>query len=84
MMVIDMSEWISVEDRLPDFGVAVTTIGKKEDGDWTTPITAQLYRDGDSSKTRFISGFSFGGDRLIRTMVETIPTHWMPLPEPPK
>jgi len=76
-----MSEWISVKDRLPEFGVAVTTIGKKDDGAWTTPITAQLYIDGE--KQRFISGFSFGGDRLIKTMVETIPTHWMPLPKPP-
>lgn len=77
-----MSEWISVEDRLPNIGEAVTTIGKKDDGAWTTPITAQLFIDGD--KHRFISGFSFGGDRLIKTMVETIPTHWIPLPEPPK
>ena len=77
-----MSEWISVDDRLPEYGVAVTTIGKNEDGLWTTPITAQLYIDGE--KQRFISGFSFGGDRLIRTMVETKPTHWMLLPEPPK
>ena len=77
-----MSEWISVEDKFPDFGTPVTTIGKKEDGTWTTPITAQLYIDGE--KQRFISGFSFGGDRLIKTMVETKPTHWQPLPEPPK
>lgn len=74
--------WISVEDRLPPLGVAVTTIGKKDDGGWTTPITAQLYIDG--GRSRFISGFGFGGDRLIRTMVETLPTHWQPLPEPPK
>ena len=74
--------WISVEDKFPDFGVAVTTIGKKDDGSWATPITAQLYDDG-SGVLRFISGFSFGGDRLIRTMVETKATHWMPLPEPP-
>ena len=78
-----MSEWIGVEDRLPDFGVPVTTIGKKEDGTWATPITAQLYLDRDSDKKRFISGFCFGGDRLIRTMVETKATHWMPLPKPP-
>ena len=77
-----MSEWISVNDRLPEYGVAVTTIGKDEDGLWTTPITAQLYIDGE--KQRFISGFSFCGDRLIKTMVETKPTHWQPLPEPPK
>lgn len=76
-----MREWISVKDELPPLSVAVTTIGKKDDGSWTTPITAQLYIDGE--RTRFISGFSFGGDRLIKTMVETLPTHWMPLPEPP-
>ena len=74
--------WISVKDKLPPLGVAVTTIGKKDDGSWTTPITAQLYIDGE--RTRFISGFSFGGDRLIKTMVETLPTHWQHLPEPPK
>ena len=77
-----MSEWINIEDRFPDPGLAVLTIGLKDDGGWTTPITAQLYDDG-SGVLRFISGFSFGGDRLIRTMVETKPTHWMPLPEPP-
>lgn len=74
--------WISVKDRLPEFGVAVTTIGRNKNGLWTTPITAQLYKYEDGVK--FISGFSFGGDRLIKTMVETIPTHWQPLPEPPK
>ena len=77
-----MSNWISIEDKFPDFGLAVLTIGLKNDGGWTTTITAQLYDDG-SGVLRFISGFSFGGDRLIRTMVETKPTHWMPLPEPP-
>ena len=77
-----MSEWISVEDEFPIIGVSVLTIGKKNDGSWTTPITAHLYDDG--SVLRFISGFSFGGDRLIRTMVETKATHWQPLPDPPK
>lgn len=75
--------WIDLGEKFPNFGVAVLTIGRKDDGSWTTPITAQLYDDG-SGVLRFISGFSFGGDRIIRTMVETRPTHWMPLPEPPK
>ena len=74
--------WISVDDRLPEYNIAVMTIGKSDDGTWTTPITAQLYIDGE--KQRFISGFSFGGGRLIKTLVETIPTHWQPLPEPPE
>lgn len=74
--------WIDIKDRLPEFGVAVLTIGKNDRDEWTTALTAQIYKDGDT--LRFISGFSFVGDRLIRTMVETKPTHWQPLPEPPK
>lgn len=74
--------WIDVNKELPNCGEAVSTIGVREDGGWTTPITAQLWID-EKGQHRFISGFSFGGDRLIKTMVETKPTHWMPLPSPP-
>lgn len=77
-----MSEWISVDDELPKYGINVLTIGKKDNGEWSAQITAQLCKDGD--KNRFISGFSFCGDRIIRTMVETIATHWQPLPKPPE
>ena len=26
--------WISVDERLPEYDIAVTTIGKNEDGTW--------------------------------------------------
>ena len=77
------NNWVSVKDKLPNIGLAVLTIGLTENDEWTTPITAQLCDDG-SGMLRFISGFSFGGSRLIRTMIETKATHWQHLPKPPK
>ena len=77
-MRFKMSEWIDLQDEQPIEMKAVLTIGKTPDGNWTTPITANLYNG------KFIVGFNFGFDRVCKVMVETKPTHWMPLPEPPK
>jgi hypothetical protein len=74
-----MSEWIRVKDLLPDVGVGVLTIGIDEMGEFLQPITAYVDPNG-----RFISGYSFSGDRAIYMAVQTFATHWMPLPAPPK
>ena len=68
-----MSEWIKCKDKLPDFKVPVLTIGVNENGEWTTPLVACLYREG------FIASYGFCGDRIIRFAIETKPTHWMEL-----
>jgi hypothetical protein len=82
-----MSEWISVEDRLPDAYTDVIFFGSsKSEGE---PGVYFGYR-GDTGN--YLSGGSrmrwydkgsredelYGYDEL------TFVTHWMPLPEPPK
>ena len=63
-----MSEWISVEDRLPDESVSCLVFGP--DGNYVgwvcDPVQKWWAREGD----------------LDDYCVEV--THWMPLPEPPK
>lgn len=57
-----MSEWISVEDRLPSPGIDVLV--------WIEqPCIASIDDEGDFR------------DHDYYTIV---PSHWMPLPEPPK
>lgn len=65
-----MSEWISVEDRLPQEGVKVLTLDK-----WghIRDRNLQKYWTGDKAYFR-PDGMEPGRDI----------THWMPLPEPPK
>jgi len=70
-----MSEWISVEDRLPDKSKDVLIVSGKE-------ITV-AYLD------QWLE-WSLGGDyECTYDMADCVltnkkPTHWMPLPEPPK
>ena len=73
------SEWISCDDRMPVSHEMVVTIGVDDDGRFLRPIVAALADDG-----KFISGYSFSGNRVVRMLVETFATHWQPLPEPPK
>lgn len=65
-----MSEWISVEDRLPDFSenkdFLVTSLDNV-DGTWPGDIHIKRWYH----------------DHFIIPHYETV-THWMPLPEPPK
>ena len=67
-----MSEWISIEDKLPPFDVEVLVYQPSWKGE---PVTTSTLRAIDSSGYRF----QFKNE-LNRYSV----THWMPLPEPPK
>lgn len=63
-----MSQWIPVEERLPEDGVWVLWFSKS----WSQPPVVAK-RDGES--------LDWGGD-LCCTLRGF--THWMPLPEPPE
>ncbi|MEG1234837.1 MAG: DUF551 domain-containing protein [Acinetobacter sp.] len=71
--------WISVEDGLPPIGTAVFTIGIFNDKPATNHVVAQLDNDG-----KWLVGYTLNGDRYVLVVFETFPTHWMPLPPPPK
>ena len=64
-----MSEWISVEDRLPGYAKKVLAY-RKDDED--SPLVGNLYMHPDWGITA-----SSGNDVLQGV------THWMPIPEPP-
>lgn len=73
-----MSEWISVEDGLPDYNIPVLVCDEKGDN---TPDIARLesVRSFINGKTHdFLEGKS-GYDTYYLNV-----THWMPLPDPPK
>lgn len=65
-----MNEWIKTSDRLPEEGVVVLT---KIDDDIVKRNTQTLKRSGN---------LWFLPDGAM--YVYYTPTHWMPLPEPPK
>lgn len=64
------NEWISVDDRLPDYGEWVLVINEayKEDQRYT------MYNVGCTIRSPSLN-FTFWGRKI---------THWRPLPEPPK
>ena len=67
---VTVQEWISVKDRLPECRVPVLTYGRKGAVGigFVQPTSAT-----DDGKVYFYARY---GDSL--------PTHWMPLPQPPK
>lgn len=65
-----MSEWIPVSERLPGFGQFVIVAYTEAIGDERTVGAEAHYNDGVWTNT----------DRMKSGQ----PTHWMPLPEPPK
>jgi len=72
-----MSEWISVDDKLPPYGDPVIIFGSGV----VQNVTYML--DGWDDTPDWFEPFHFdhGDDNKVRW--DKI-THWMPLPEPPK
>lgn len=70
--------WISVVEKMPENGLPVLTVGKNQTGEMMSPIVAV------GINGTFMCAFQFSGGRHISFAVQTFPTHWMPLPNPPK
>lgn len=74
-----MSEWISVNDRLPDCEydwVLVSVVDWKNHKLRFVPHVAEL------RKGKWVSQDDVEGD--LETWAHVKVTHWMPLPDPPK
>lgn len=78
-----MSEWISVEDRLPD-------VARVDDREVISPTTGNLiptlYSSAQVLRYSEKSGASVGTIDWMKdpNLVIVYYTHWMPLPEPPE
>ena len=70
-----MGDWISVEDRLPGIGEGVLAYRPMAEATQDPRITITIYQGrGQDSPQGVVHGF--------RCWCH--PSHWMPLPEPPK
>lgn len=77
-----MSEWIKCSERLPENGDLVICTGhifnKPENGQW---VECSIFDDDDF----YAVGQSDEGESCADFDIHMHPpTHWMPLPEPPK
>lgn len=71
-----MSEWVNIQDRMPSVGATVLVVMKN--GMQATAQVEEVWADG----TFFwepVGILAYGGWSL-----NSEPTHWMELPEPPK
>ena len=77
-----MSEWISVEERLPEqfeYVVAARMYGHGIDPDmYVSFFVSDRFTVCDDA----LEASNYDGGACITSKIE--PTHWMPLPEPPK
>jgi hypothetical protein len=73
-----MMEWISVKDKLPEYPQVVLVTNKDSN------LYSTAYFNGTQwIPDPFVIGYDSWDDfTALRLMIE--PTHWMPLPEPPK
>lgn len=79
LQALSQSEWISVEDRLPETEDNVLAV---LNGELCTMSYFNFNHDGEVIK---VWGYSFDGitgDAIYDDDYE--PTHWMPLPQPPQ
>lgn len=76
-----MSDWISVDDRLPEQGDFVDAWAGKRivNAFWDRPMqgSTEMYWAHANGSDPFFTGGLIGGFSEIDV------THWMPLPEPP-
>jgi len=72
-----MSEWISVEDRLPELGQGILAVGEYE-GEIYGRIEGQYVGAGAWYGDRV----SMSADCYSAEIVDV--THWMPIPAPPR
>lgn len=80
-----MSEWRPIETA-PKDGTAVLVFSPYEDRTDPTNVVVAKYKEA-FSKTPNVGGWWEYCEKLISDVqgeVEPPPTHWMPLPEPPK
>lgn len=70
-----MAEWISVKDRLPECGVSVLIHFKSG-----LNMAAGFLQDVDEDRTMWCAYTDDG----FYADCDYEPSHWMPLPEPPK
>ena len=70
-----MSEWISVDEKLPDEGWYLTA-GTYSSG--KPSMVEQLYYDSENDEW-----LASGAGKVIHMKYVLKVTHWMPLPDPP-
>lgn len=71
--------WQTIETA-PKDGTIFLSIGIDIGGHFLDPIICAWQENANC----FGVGYTFDSDRHVSFQIETKPTHWMPLPEPPK
>ena len=75
-----MSEWIKIEDRLPDEGKKILTVLKSKEGEMYALVARGWFRD-----EIYSARYDEDGDFVILPHGPIFkPSHWMPMPDLPK